>query len=238
MAGTAEARTLADRLAQDPRVAVLASLAGETRTPHRLAVPVRVGGFGGDEAQEKFMQDEGIKAVLDATHPFAAQISARSAALCARLGLPYLQILRPGWVPGAGDRWTFVDREEEVAAALPAGAVVFLATGRKTLDRLSGLAAHRVYCRRIDRAEGPCPLPQGRWVVGRAPFSVADEVALFRRLGVTALVVKDAGGTADAKLVAAREMGLPVVLIRRPPQPPGDKAASVAAALDWLERRL
>jgi len=238
LAGTAEARALADRLAGDARFAVLASLAGETRTPHRLAVPVRIGGFGGDHAQEKFMRDEGIEAVVDATHPFAAQISARSAAICARLGLPCLQVLRPGWVPGAGDRWRFVDREEEVAAALPEGAVVFLATGRKTLDRFAGLEAHRVFCRRIDRAEGPCPLPNGQWIIGRAPFSIADEVALFRQLGVSALVVKDAGGTADAKLLAARELGLPVVLIRRPPPPPGDKAASVEAALGWLERLL
>lgn len=238
LAGTREARALAEALAQDARVEVLASLAGETRTPHLLAVPVRIGGFGGDAGQEKFMRDEGIEAVVDATHPFAAQISTRTEAICARLGLPYVQLLRPGWTPGPGERWRFVDREEDVAAELPEGAAVFLATGPKRLERFIGLGAHRVYCRRIDPAEAPFPLPLGAWLIGRPPFSVADEIALFQRLGIGALVVKDAGGTADAKLLAARELGLPVVLIRRPPPPPGDKAASVEAALDWLERLL
>jgi precorrin-6A/cobalt-precorrin-6A reductase len=238
LAGTGEARALAERLARDARVEVLASLAGVTRAPQELAVPFRIGGFGGDAGQEKFMRDEGIEAVVDATHPFAAQISTRTEAICARLGLPYLQLLRPGWTPGPDDRWHFVDREEDVAAALPEGAVVFLATGPKRLERFTGLAAHRVYCRRIDPAEAPFPLPRGDWVIGRPPFSVAGEIALFQRLGIGALVVKDAGGTADAKLRAARDLGLPVVLIRRPPPPPGDKAATVEAALDWLERLL
>lgn len=238
LAGTAEARALAARLSGDPRFSVIASLAGETRRPQSLAVPVRVGGFGGAAAQEKFMFDAGVEVVVDATHPFAAEISARTQAICARRGLAYLQLLRPGWQPGAGDSWRFVDREEDVAGALPEGAAVFLATGPKRLDRFTGLAAHRVFCRRIDPAEAPFPLPCGDWVTGRPPFSVADEIALFRRLGIGALVVKDAGGATDAKLHAARALGLPVVLIRRPTPPPGDKAETVDAALDWLEPRL
>ena len=238
LAGTAEARALAERLAGDARFDVIASLAGETRRRESFAVPVRVGGFGGEGPQEEFMKNERIDVVVDATHPFASRISQRTQAICARLGLPFLHLLRPGWTPGPGDRWRFVDREEDVAAALPAGAVVFLATGPKRLDRFTGLAAHRVFCRRIDPAEVPFPLPLGGWVLGRPPFSVADEIALFGRLGIGALVVKDAGGGTDAKLLAARDLGLPVVLVSRPKPPPGERVETVEAALDWLERRL
>lgn len=238
LAGTAEARALAERLADDARVEVIASLAGETRVPVDLPVTTRIGGFGGTSEQEKFLQNNRIGVVVDATHPFAAQISRRTQAICARLNLPYLQVLRPGWTPGPGDRWTFVSAEEDVAAVLPASATVFLATGRKTLERFKGLTGHRVYCRRIDPPEEPFPLPEGGYVVGRPPFSVGDEVTLFQQLGVDVLVVKDAGGGSDAKLIAARELGLPVVIIGRPPQPPGEKATSVEEALDWLEALL
>lgn len=238
LAGTAEARALAARLAGDARVEVIASLAGETRVPAELGVPVRVGGFGGEAGQEKFILDNGIGAVIDATHPFAARISRRTRAICARLGLPCLQVLRPGWLPGPGDDWRFVDAEEEVAAVLPERATVFLATGRKTLERFGGLQGHRVFCRRIDPPEGPFPLPGGDFVLGRPPFTVEEEMALFQRLGIGVLVVKDAGGGSDAKLAAARALGMPVVVIRRPQQPPGDKAESVEAALGWLKALL
>ena len=238
LAGTAEARQLAARLAADPRFEVIASLAGETRVPADLGLALRTGGFGGAAGQKQFLLDNEIEAVVDATHPFAARISARTQALCAGLGLAYLQVLRPGWAPGPGDDWRVVAAEKDVAAALPPGATVFLATGRKTLGRLKGLENHRVYCRQIDPPREPFPFPEGGFVVGRPPFTVAAETALFERLGVEALVVKDAGGGSDAKLRAARELGVPVVMIRRPAQPPGDKVATVAAALAWLEARL
>ncbi len=238
LAGTAEARGLAARLAGDGRFEVLAALAGETRAPVALPVPVRVGGFGSDAGQEQFMLDNAFGAVVDATHPFAVQISRRTRAICARLGLPYVQLLRPGWQPGPGDNWRFVGSEAEVAREIAPGATVFLATGRKTLANYAGLAGHRVYCRQIDPPEGAFPFPDGAFVVGRPPFTLDDEIALFRRLGVGALVVKDAGGGSDAKLHAARALGLPVVVIRRPAQPPGEKVETVDAALHWLEAQL
>ena len=239
LAGTGEARALAAALAGDARVAVTASLAGATRAPPSLGVATRTGGFGGEAEQEKYIKENGIDAILDATHPFAVRISRRSQALAARLGLPYLQLLRPGWQAAPGDRWSFIDRPEDLAALVPPGAAVFVASGRTSLEGFATLADRRLFCRVIDPPTAPFPFAGGAWVVGRPPFSLADETDLLRRLGVDLLVVKDAGGARGrAKLDAARALGLPVALLRRPAQPPGDKAETVEAALAWLEARL
>ncbi len=239
LAGTTEARGLCAALAGDPRVDVVASLAGETRVPLALEVTTRIGGFGGQVEQERFINDNGFHAVIDATHPFAMRISERTQAICSRLGLPCLRLIRPGWQPEADDRWTFVDHPAEVALHLPESATVFLATGRKSLAGFANLAGHRVLCRVIDPPREAFPLTGGRFVVGRPPFSVEDEARLFTDEGVDVLVVKDSGGEAGrAKLLAARLMSLPVTVIRRPVPPPGDQVENVRAALDWLERLL
>jgi precorrin-6A/cobalt-precorrin-6A reductase len=234
LAGTGEAREIAQALAARG-VAALASLAGATRQPHALALPTRVGGFGGAARFAAFLEEEGIRAVLDATHPFAHRISARTAEICAAQGLPYGQLLRPAWVAGPGDLWTDLAEEPDAAAVIPPEAIVFLATGRKSLAGFSNLAPRRIYCRQIDPPEAPFPWPGGSYLVGRPPFSVADETKLFGNLGVTWLIVKNAGGAASAtKLVAARDLGIQVAMIARPSQPPGPKLASVAEALAWV----
>ncbi len=239
MAGTGEARALCRRLAGDPHVEVTASLAGETRVPADLGVAVRRGGFGGEDAQEKFISDSNLTAVIDATHPFAERISHRTHQICARLDLPYLRLIRPGWQAEEGDLWTFVDRPDEVALHLPETATVFLATGRKSLAGFANLSGRRVLCRVIDPPVARFPLAGGAFVVGRPSFSVEEEVRLFTREGVDVLVVKDAGGEAGrAKLLAARLLRLPVILIRRPEAPQGAQVDNVEDALAWLERLL
>lgn len=235
LAGTGEAAELARALAPVPGLRVTASLAGVTRAPRPLEVPVRSGGFGGDEGFARYLAQQGVDAVLDATHPFAARISWRTARICDAAGVARAQLLRPGWTAGPGDRWTWLEREEAAADVIPPGARVFLATGRQTLERFANLAGRHLIVRQIDAPSDPFPFPGGEYLVGRPPFSTADEMALFRRLGIDWLVVKDAGGVASrSKLDAGRALGLPVALIRRPPQPPGLKVASVAAALDWV----
>jgi precorrin-6A/cobalt-precorrin-6A reductase len=235
LAGTAEARDLLGRIAA-LGLPVLASLAGATRQAQPLAVPTRIGGFGGAGAQAEWMRGAGISRVLIATHPFATQIAARTVAISRDLGLPCLLLRRPGWTAQAGDRWTWIDREEETAALIPVGATVFLATGRQTLAGFAGLAGRRLICRQIDPPDAPFPFPGGRFLVGRPPFAVTDEVALFRELGIDWLVVKDAGGPASRpKLDAARALGLPVAMIRRPPAPEGVRIVeTVEEALAWL----
>jgi precorrin-6A/cobalt-precorrin-6A reductase len=234
LAGTGEARSIAQALAQQAIPAV-ASLAGATKAPAALAVPTRIGGFGDAAGFERYLGEARISAILDATHPFADRISHRSAAVAARLGLPYAQFLRPEWRPGLGDRWVTLESEEDAARHIPGGATVFLATGRQTLDRFANLVGRRLICRQIDPPDGPFPFPGGEYRIGRPPFSVEDEIALFKELGISWLVVKNAGGSASrSKLDAARELGLSVAMIQRPEQPDVLRVHSVDEALAWV----
>ena len=237
LAGTAEARALAARLSGDRRFEVTATLAGATRQPEDYAVQVRVGGFEGDEGLEKYIEENAIEVVIDATHPFARVMPHRAQAVCARRGLPYLRLERPPWTPGPEDRWQIVEDAEAATRVIAPGARVFLATGRRSLQDFAALAEGRaIVARVIDPPETPFPFPNGEWLVGRPPFAVADEIRTLRDHAIDVVVAKNAGGPTDAKLAAARALGLPVVMLYRPSPPPGDRVESVAAALDWLER--
>jgi precorrin-6A/cobalt-precorrin-6A reductase len=210
-------------------------LAGAVRDPAPLPLPARIGGFGGAEGFGTYLAEQGVALVVDATHPFAHRISARTVQVCAARGVAYVQVLRPPWQAGPGDRWTLIATEAEAAAHIPEGSVVFLATGRQTLHGFANLTGRRLICRQIDPPDGPFPFPSGAFLVGRPPFSMADEVELFQKLQIDWLVVKNAGGVASrSKLDAARALGLPVAMIARPPQPVTDHVASASAALDRI----
>ena len=233
LGGTGEGRQIAEALAGSDAIV---SLAGATRAPAALPLPTRVGGFHGEAGFRRYLDDHGITSVLDATHPFARKITERTARICAERAIPYLQVLRPPWTAVAGDRWTEITREDEAADHIPQGATVFLATGRQTLDGFANLKGRRVICRQIDPPAAPFPFSGGRFLVGRPPFSVTEETALFRDLGIDWLVVKNAGGAASAtKLTAARNLGLPVLVIARPPQGDWPVVDSVPAALSWVD---
>lgn len=233
LSGTSEGREIAATLHREG-VSVIASLAGATRAPRAQQVPTRIGGFGGAEGFERFLQEQQISAVLDATHPFAAQISTRSAARCARLSIPYCLYLRPPWEPSAQDDWTTLHDESDAANHIADGSTVFLATGRKTLEKFDNLPSCRLICRQIDPPNGPFPFANGEFLIGRPPFSVADEVALFQRLGVDWLIVKNAGGSASfSKLEAARQLGIKVGMIARPDAPDGLCVTDIARAIAW-----
>lgn len=233
LAGTSEARRLAQAL-HDAGLPSLASLAGATREPEALAVPTRHGRFGGDAGFATFLDAAPVRAVIDATHPFATRVTARTHRICAARGLPLLRLERPGWTPGPADRWTFVADEAEAARLIPPDATVFLATGRQSLPVWAGLRARAVHLRVIDPPDEAFPFPGG-FVVARPPFDLAAEVETFRRLAVTHLVVKDSGGAEGrAKLDAARDLGLAVLVLRRPASPPGLAAVeTVEDALAW-----
>ncbi|MGJ8588789.1 MAG: cobalt-precorrin-6A reductase [Yoonia sp.] len=232
LGGTGEARQIADRLQGYDAVI---SLAGATRTPAAQSLPTRMGGFGGADGFRSYLHEAGITAVLDATHPFAHRITTRTAALCQALGVPYVQFLRPAWMPEAGDRWIEIASETEAASHIPQGAVVFLGTGRQTLDRFANLTGRDVICRQIDPPDQPFPFAGGRFLVGRPPFSVADEEALFAALGVQFLVVKNAGGIASrTKLTAARHLGIQVLMVARPAQGDWPVVDTVDAAIAWV----
>ena len=234
LAGTLEARQIAWALSTKG-IRAIASLAGATRSPDPLPLPTRVGGFGGKAGFMALVQSQGISAVIDATHPFASVITDRTALICENISIPYLQVLRPAWLPESGDRWTDIATEQDAAAHIPTGSTVFLATGRQTLGRFSGLEGCRVLCRQIDPPTAPFPFEGGEFIISRPPFSVERELSLFTALSVDWLVVKNAGGTESrTKLVAARQLGIPVLLLRRPLMPDAPRVDTVQAAMDWV----
>lgn len=233
LAGSGEARVIADGLAARS-VAAIVSHADARRAPDSTGLPRVAGGFGGADGFRRFVAQNGITAVLDATHPFAMRISHRTADICTALGLPYALVLRPAWVQGPGDRWTFMDDEEEAVHHIAANATVFLATGRQTLPRFAGLAGRRIYCRLLGPPDGPFPFKGGQFLVGTPPFTVAQEAALFKRLGVDWLVVKNAGGTMpESKLTAARDLELRVMMVNRPDPPDALTFETAEQALAW-----
>jgi precorrin-6A/cobalt-precorrin-6A reductase len=238
LAGTSDARRIAQGLAETD-VTTIASLAGLTRQPIDLPCETRVGGFGGQDGFRLYLQTANIDAVVDATHPFAARMSQTAATICKALNIPHVQMLRPEWQPEPGDSWTEVASEAEVAALVPRGATVFLATGRQTLKCYGNMTGRRLICRQIDPPDHPFPFPGGEFLVGRPPFSVQDEVNLFQNLGVDWLVVKNSGGQAShSKLEAARLLGIPVAMIKRPTQPDCTRLSRVPEVLDWVARRV
>ncbi|GAA3164836.1 cobalt-precorrin-6A reductase [Blastococcus jejuensis] len=236
LGGTGEARRLATALVDDG-VDVLSSLAGRVADPLLPPGEVRVGGFGGVAGLTAWLRAHPTAAVVDATHPFAAAMTAHAAAACGLTGVPLLRLQRPGWTPRFGDDWRRVDSLAEAATAVAGFESVFLTTGRLGLAAFAGLTA-RCLVRSVDPPEPPLP-PRATVVLARGPFTVSDELALMRQHRVDVVVTKDSGGAMTAaKLTAARELRLPVVLVRRPPLPAGvPTVATVEDALAWLPDR-
>jgi precorrin-6A/cobalt-precorrin-6A reductase len=233
LGGTTEAAALCAALAAGGIDAVC-SLAGRTAAPAPLPVPVRVGGFGGPAGLARHLAGGGYTHLVDATHPFAARMKPNAVAGAALACVPLLAIERPAWTPVTGDRWQTVPDMAAAAAALPGAPVsVFLAIGRQEAGAFAGLP-HRWLLRVVDA--GPTPLPGAEVVVARGPFDVEGDLALMQAHGVQVVVAKNAGGTgARAKLEAARALGLPVVMVARPPVPPRDTVESAEAAMRWLQ---
>jgi precorrin-6A/cobalt-precorrin-6A reductase len=234
LGGTGEARALAAELVA-ARVDVLSSLAGRVAQPRLPDGPVRVGGFGGAEGLAEFLRAERITAVIDATHPFAGQITAHAAQAAARAGVPLLVLRRPEWA--AAPSWDLVPDVGGAAEAVRAwpGESVFLTTGRRDLDVFAADDRHRFLVRTVDPPEGPVP-PRMTLVLDRGPYTVEGETALMRSHGVGLLVTKNSGGSmTEAKLLAARDLGVQVVMVERPPLPEGSVVVpTVAQAVRWL----
>ena len=236
LGGTTEARELAAELTALPETRVTTSLAGRVSRPGALAGDVRIGGFGGAEGLAAWLREHHVDAVVDATHPFAETITANVARAGAATGLPVVVLRRPGWQPGPGDHWHPVASLAEAADALPGlGRRVLLTTGRLGLAAFAHLAQLHFVVRSVEPPEPPMP-PDVEVLLARGPFTVADEAALLREHRIDVVVTKDSGGAATAaKLTAAREAGVPVVVVRRPPLPDGVSAVpDVAGVLERL----
>ncbi|MGE5478676.1 MAG: cobalt-precorrin-6A reductase [Bacteroidales bacterium] len=236
LGGTHDAAKLAHALAGQPGIEVISSLAGRTGTVPDLPGRVRVGGFGGADGLAQFLRAEGIDRVVDATHPFAARISAHAAEACGILGLPRLMLARPAWQPMAGDRWVEVESMAAAAEALPAlGRRAFLTVGIGEVAAFAPVRGVWFLVRLI--ADQPLPLADHTVITGRGPFDAQAEQQLMARHRVEVVVSKASGGSATyGKIAAARALGLPVLMVKRPPLPPGETADSIAAAVAWLSR--
>ncbi len=236
LGGTSDASALAQAL-HGAAIPAVFSYAGATRAPVAQPLPTRCGGFGGVAGLVDFLRTQAISHVVDATHPFAAQMSRHAVAACARAGVPLLALQRTPWQRQPADRWIDVPDMAAAAAALPSQpSCVFLAIGRKQLDVFAGQPRHHYVLRLVDApAPGSLPLAHATVLVERGPFSQAHDQALLQAHGVQWLVSKNAGGTATrGKIDAARALGLPVLMVERPALPARACTDRVADVLHWL----
>jgi precorrin-6A/cobalt-precorrin-6A reductase len=235
LGGTTEASALAVALADGGLRAVL-SYAGRVTSPRPQPIPVRVGGFGGVDGLERYIRDHGVTHVVDATHPFAAQMSGHAVAAAARGGVPLIALTRPAWTPGARDRWQRVaDIPAAVAALAGPPLRVLLALGRMHVDAFAEQPQHHYLLRFVDQPDAAPTLPHHDLVVDRGPFDADGDETLMRDHAIDLVLCKNAGGTgAQAKLIAARRLGLPVVMIDRPELPARREVHDVATVLRWI----
>jgi precorrin-6A/cobalt-precorrin-6A reductase len=240
LGGTTEARRLAERLAKRVDLAVTLSLAGRTAAPALQPVPVRVGGFGGAEGLADYLIDQKIDVLVDATHPYAAVISANAGNAARRAGVQLLALRRPGWVPVAGDRWIEVDDIAAVIRALgDTSRRVFVALGRKEIAPFVDAPQHHYVVRSIDPVVPPLAVPHAVYVTGRGPFDEANERRLLDHHRIDVIVAKNSGGAATyGKIAAARVLGLPVIMLRRPTLPDVEAVETVDDAAAWVDHEL
>ncbi len=230
LGGTTEASGLAHLLAADPRFETALSLAGRTSKPRTQPVRTRIGGFGGPDGLAAWLEQEAIAAVIDATHPYADQISSNAVTACERLAIPLATIMRPAWQPEPGDTWLTVASAEAAADALgPEPRRVLLSLGRLELGAFSTSPHHHYIV-----------LPRDtRLIFDRGPFDEQAETALLMDEKIDVLVSKNSGGAATyAKITATRRLGIPVVMIARPYKPHGHAFDNAEGAAKWLEQRL
>jgi precorrin-6A/cobalt-precorrin-6A reductase len=235
LGGTAEARELAAAL-HAGGVSVVSSLAGRVVKPRLPIGDVRLGGFGGPAALAHWLAEQQVRAVVDATHPFAQRISGSAASACAQASVPLLRLERPGWREQPGDRWHWTDTLEQAAAQVPKlGRRVLLTTGRQGLAAFAGVQCAWFLVRCVDPPEAPLP-PRHELLLDRGPYTLVGERKLIDRHGIDLLVTKDSGGVhTAAKLDAARERDLQVIVVRRPQRTAGgETVGSVEQALAWV----
>ena len=239
LGGTTEAAACAERLGRDPRFHAILSLAGRTRNPRQQdGLEHRVGGFGGADGLAAYLAEARIDAVLDATHPFAAQISANAERATRVRGLPLCTLVRAPWRAEPGDRWIRVATIGDAADALGAKPRrVFLAVGRQGAGAFRRAGQHAYVVRAIEQPDADALPPETMLIQARGPFALQDEIALLTSQRIDVIVSKNAGGSATyAKIEAARMLGLPVVMIERPNKAGRTFVARAAEALAWLHR--
>ncbi|KQQ48990.1 cobalt-precorrin-6X reductase [Rhizobium sp. Leaf311] len=240
LGGTADARILAGKLADKTGCRILLSMAGRTREPVQQPVPMRTGGFGGASGLAEFITQHGFDLLVDATHPYASRISPNARQAAQQVNIPLVALERPAWERHPSDRWVSVaDVESAVVALGRHGTRVFLALGRQELLPFEAAPHHDYLIRSVDPVEPPLNLPRARYITARGPFTVEDELSLLSENRITHIVSKNSGGAAAyAKIQAARELGIGVVMIDRPVRGEGATVPSIDAALAAIDHQL
>ena len=236
LGGTTEASAVARALAGDPTIRAVLSLAGRTRAPVLPEIPARVGGFGGVDGLVRYLREHSVEVLVDATHPFATQMSRNAQAAAERTGVRRLVVLRPEWQRELGDAWSEVADMRQAAAALGTEPRrVFLTVGQQELAPFAAAPWHDYLIRSVDAPEAAALPARARCIVARGPFEVEAERRLLEQHAIEVLITKNSGGTATvAKLTAARALRLPVVIVARPAPVAGPTVVGAAAAMAWL----
>ena len=235
LGGTGDANQLADACAR-AGIDAIYSYAGRTKIPLPHQLPTRIGGFGGADGLADFLKAERITHVIDATHPFAAEMSRHAVTACAAANIPLIALERAPWNRASGDNWIEVADIDAAVAALPdQPARVFLAIGRQHIAPFRAKPQHAYLLRFVGAPDGTLPLQQAEVIVSRGPFTLDGELDLMRSHGIEWIVARNSGGTgARAKIDAARELRLPVIMIARPELPERPRADSVDEVMAWL----
>ncbi len=238
LGGSTEASALARLLAADGCFEATLSFAGRTAAPRAQPVATRSGGFGGPAGLARYLQEKRIGVLVDATHPFAAQMSRNAIDAASATGTPLLAVERPAWQPQPGDNWTLApDMAAAVQAIGPAPRIVFSGIGSLALAELQAAPQHTYVIRVIDLPAAPLDLPNIVLIQARGPFTVEDDIRLFQEHRIEAVLAKNSGGDATvSKIEAARKLGLPVMMVQRPFIPPRPTVPTAEDAMTWLRR--
>jgi precorrin-6A/cobalt-precorrin-6A reductase len=238
LGGTGDAVKLAAKLAIFPEIKVISSLAGRTKKPAALVGQCRIGGFGGAKGLANYLQENAIDILIDATHPCAGQITQNGAIASRLVKIPHLMLVRSPWQQISGDRWINVDSIDAAAAAVPKSINrVFITSGRQQLAPFLQRSDIWYLMRSIDPPD--LQLPNCQLILDRGPFSLDQERLLLREHQIQAIVSKNSGGEATyAKIIAARELGLPIIMVQRPIMPDREKVDSIEAAIAWVQSRM
>jgi precorrin-6A/cobalt-precorrin-6A reductase len=243
LGGTGEALDLARRLATMPEISVISSLAGRTRDPTLPPGETRTGGFGGVEGLLGYLKENAITLLINATHPFAATMSENALAARRRSGVPLLRLLRPAWRKEPDDTWIAAPNIKGAAAICRwLGKRVLLSVGAQEVAAFADLPRAHFFVRMVDPPAAPLPLISGEVIVAKGPFALADERRLLLEHAIDLVITKNSGGDATfAKIAAARELSIPVLMIDRPEialHPGSETVDSVAAAFDWVTAQM